>query len=75
LDELPGDIDDEEKYLRIPGQRDLDVGKSLMLDFAREFLPMISTRFEIFLARAAPMGDSNFWWCEKASSIGGTISR
>jgi hypothetical protein len=39
LDELPEDIDDEEKYLRIPGQRDLDVGKSLMLDFAREFLP------------------------------------
>jgi hypothetical protein len=39
LDELPGDIDDEEKYLRIPDQRDLDLGKPLVLDFAREFLP------------------------------------
>ncbi len=39
LDELPEDIEDEEKYLRIPDQRDLDLGKPLVLDFAREFLP------------------------------------
>ena len=39
LDELPGDINDEEKYLRLPNRRDLDLGKPLVLDFAREFLP------------------------------------
>jgi hypothetical protein len=39
LDELPEDIEDEEKYLRIPDQRELDLGKSLVMDFAREFLP------------------------------------
>ena len=39
LDELPEDIEDEEKYLQIPDQRDLDLGKPLVLDFAREFLP------------------------------------
>ncbi len=39
LDELRDDIEDEEKYLRIPDQRSLDLGKPLALDFAREFLP------------------------------------
>ena len=38
-DEPPDDVEDEEKYLAIPGKRDLDLGKSLVLDFAREFLP------------------------------------
>jgi hypothetical protein len=38
-DELPDDIEDEEKYLPVPGKRELDLGKPLVLDFAREFLP------------------------------------
>jgi hypothetical protein len=38
-DELPDDIDDEEKYLPIPDKRELDLGKPLVLAFAREFLP------------------------------------
>ena len=37
-EELPGDIDDE-KYISIPRKRELDLGKPLVLDFAREFLP------------------------------------
>jgi len=37
-EELPNDIDDE-KYISIPDKRELDLGKSLALDFAREFLP------------------------------------
>src|SRR6516162_11956722 len=36
-EELPGDIDDE-KYISIPDKRELDLGKPLVLDFAREFL-------------------------------------
>ena len=37
-EELPNDIDDE-KYISIPDKRELDLGKPLVLDFAREFLP------------------------------------
>ena len=36
-EELPDDIDDE-KYISIPDKRELDLGKPLALDFAREFL-------------------------------------
>ena len=39
FDELPDDIDDEEKYLVIPGKHELGLGKPLVLDFAREVLP------------------------------------
>ena len=38
-DELPDDIDDEEKYIPIPSRRDLGLGKSVVFDFVREFLP------------------------------------
>ena len=36
-EELPDEIDDE-KYIAIPDKRELDLGKPLVLDFAREFL-------------------------------------
>src|SRR6202035_6173434 len=38
-EELPNDIDDE-KYISIPDKTELDLGKPLVLDFAREFLPV-----------------------------------
>lgn len=38
-DELPDDADDEEKYASIPDKRELDLGSSLVLDFAREVMP------------------------------------
>lgn len=38
-DELPEDIDDEEKYLAIPDKRELDLGRPLVFDFARQVLP------------------------------------
>jgi len=38
-DELPDDIEDDEKYLAIPDKRELDLGKPLVLDFARRVLP------------------------------------
>ena len=37
-DELPDDIEDDEKYLKIPNKRELGPGKPLALEFAREFL-------------------------------------
>ena len=39
MDILPDDIDDTEKFLQIPDKRELDLGRPLALDFAREFLP------------------------------------
>jgi hypothetical protein len=38
-DELPDDVEDDENYITIPDRRELDLGKPLVLDFAREFLP------------------------------------
>jgi hypothetical protein len=38
-DELPDDIEDEEKYAAIADRKELGLGKPLALDFAREFLP------------------------------------
>lgn len=38
-DDLPDDIEDETKYLKIPNTRDLDLGKPLVIAFVREFLP------------------------------------
>ncbi len=38
-DELPDDLDDDEKYIALPDKRHFDLGKQLALDFAREFLP------------------------------------
>ncbi|MCK1745924.1 hypothetical protein IVA80_35480 [Bradyrhizobium sp. 139] len=37
-DDLPEDIEDEEKYVALPDKRELGLGKSLVLDFAGEFL-------------------------------------
>ena len=38
-DELPEDVEDDEKYLEIPDKRELDLGKPLALNFALQFLP------------------------------------
>ncbi|MDR3571760.1 MAG: hypothetical protein P4L81_06240, partial [Candidatus Pacebacteria bacterium] len=38
-DELPDDVEDDEKYLKIPNKRELGLGKPLALEFARRFLP------------------------------------
>jgi hypothetical protein len=37
-EELPPDIDEEEKYLSIPHKNDLDLGKHLAIEFAEDFL-------------------------------------
>jgi len=38
-DELPDDIENDEKYLPIPDKRELNLGKQLALAFAGELLP------------------------------------
>jgi len=38
-DEMPEDIEDEEKYIGIPHKNDLDLGKRLVFDFVLKFIP------------------------------------
>jgi len=38
-DDLPEDIEDEEKYIALPDKREIGLGKPLALNFARECLP------------------------------------
>jgi hypothetical protein len=38
-DELPDEIDDDATYVQIPTKRELGLGKPLVLEFVREFLP------------------------------------
>jgi len=54
LDELPDDIDDGEKYVALPNLRDLDLGRRLVMRFAREqFADHIDKVAEIFSRRGA----------------------
>ncbi|KQU79347.1 hypothetical protein ASD00_36480 [Ensifer sp. Root31] len=39
VEELPDDVEDGEKYVPIPEKRELDLGKPLVLKFARHHLP------------------------------------
>jgi len=62
-EELPNDIDDE-KYISIPHKRELDLGKPLVLDFAREFLPDDYDEVRhIFSRRDQPRGYSGACLC------------
>lgn len=38
-DELPDDIDDQKKYISIPHKNELDLGKSLVIEFTSKYLP------------------------------------
>ncbi|MEO8782281.1 MAG: hypothetical protein ABI404_10130 [Bradyrhizobium sp.] len=51
-DELPDDIDDEEKYVALPDKREFGLGKPLALDFAREFLPNDFDDVRYFFSRS-----------------------
>jgi hypothetical protein len=51
LDELPDDVDDEEKYLQIPDKRELNLGKALALEFISEILPNDLDRVEQMFGR------------------------
>jgi enoyl-CoA hydratase/carnithine racemase len=53
-EELPDDIDDADKYIAIPHKKELGLGKPLVLDFAREFLPADFERVrDMFRGRGA----------------------
>ena len=75
LDILPDDIDDSDKFLQIPDKRELDLGKPLALDFARQFLPDDFDDVRQFSEAGAPTPDSRICCIEGARSINGMISR
>ena len=39
IEEVPDDVEDDEKYIPIPDKKELDLGKPLVMSFAREYLP------------------------------------
>jgi hypothetical protein len=39
LEELPDDLEESQNYIAIPTKRELDLGKSLVFDFAAKFMP------------------------------------
>jgi len=53
-DELPEDIDDPDKYIGIPHQTDLDLGRSLVLEFTAKYLPEeLDNVYSIFSRKGA----------------------
>jgi hypothetical protein len=50
-DELPDDIEDGSKYIQVPDKKRLDLGKTLVFDFAREVLPDDYDNIRDFLGR------------------------
>ena len=56
-EDLPDDID-EEKYISIPEKRELDLGKPLVLEFAREFLPVDDDAVRHIFSRRGAYGRS-----------------
>src|SRR6516225_9144575 len=73
-EELPDDIGDE-KYILIPDKRELDLGKSLVLDFARKFLPDDYDKVRHIFSRRGAYRRYKDLLARWASSNGGTISR
>lgn len=45
-EELPEDIDDENKYIALPHKNDLNLGKNLVLKFTYQYLPEEAEKIE-----------------------------
>jgi hypothetical protein len=56
-EEVPDDIDDEEKYLAIPSKRDLGLGRSLVFDFVEQFLPDDLDQVHRYFSRRGAYGN------------------
>jgi hypothetical protein len=75
LDILPDDIDDGEKFLQIPDKKELDLGKPLALDFARQFLHGDFDTVRQFFSGSGAYSRFKNLLDRRACSISGTISR
>ena len=56
-EELPDDVDDEEKYLAIPSKRDLGLGRSVVFDFVEQFLPDDLDQVRRYFSRRGAYGN------------------
>ena len=56
FDELPDDLEMSDRYLRVPDQRDLDLGKPLVLDFVFEYIPAEYDRIQGMFRRRGAYG-------------------
>jgi len=51
LEEMPDDLEDESKYIRIPHKNELGLGKRLVFEFVRERLPDQFRQVESYFSR------------------------
>jgi hypothetical protein len=74
-DELPDDIDDEEKYVALPHKRELGLGKPLVLDFARDTLPDDFDTIRYFFDRRGTIPNSRPCSPDEVRLTAGTRSK
>lgn len=56
LDELPEDADENDDYIYIPHQNDLDLGKPVVMDFVRNRCPSLIDRVQAIFRRKGAYG-------------------
>src|SRR6516162_5531835 len=74
-EELPDDVDDEEKYLAIPSKRDLGLGRSLVFDFVEQFLPDDLDQVRRYFSRRGAYGNFKDLVAQRGAIEHGTNSR
>ncbi|TWO73115.1 hypothetical protein FN976_02435 [Caenimonas sedimenti] len=55
-DEPPADVDDDSLYLAVPSKNELDLGRSLALEFTEEHVPARSVEVRGFFGRPGAYG-------------------
>ncbi len=61
FEELPDDVDDEDKYILMPHKNDFDLGRDLVFEFFQQKLPdELDTIYSIFRRRGAYSKFKNF---------------
>ena len=61
-EELPEDLEDGDKYIALPGKRDLDLGKPLASTLRAKFCRATSTPSAAYSANAVPTRSSRTCW-------------
>lgn len=56
LDEIPEDADDNDDFIYIPHQNDLDLGKPVVMDFVRNRCPNLIDRVQTIFRRKGAYG-------------------
>ncbi|WP_353817004.1 hypothetical protein [Mesorhizobium sp.] len=74
VEELPDDVEDSERYIAIPDKRELDLGKPLVLTFARHHLPDDYDKVREIFSRAGAYARFKDLWSTGAPLIDGTTS-